>query len=259
MHTRCPACQAVFRIGRADLEVAGGRVRCGECSAVFDARAALQRELPLRPPPGAPQDAARQPELGLGQPESPARARRIASEGSLPGLLISEIESEAEEGPARTRTGWHLAAWGMVNLCLVAALAAQLLFIQRDAFAQDRNLRPVVAWMCDVAGCTLPSLRAVERIELKRRQVYAHPNVEDALLIDLTFVNNAAFAQPYPMLTVTLGDLRGEPVVRRHFAPREYEPRLGREARMAPGSPVNVVLEVHDPGAGARTFDLDFF
>lgn len=41
MYTRCPHCQTTFELGRADLERASGRVRCGECQRVFDARAAL--------------------------------------------------------------------------------------------------------------------------------------------------------------------------------------------------------------------------
>lgn len=248
MHTRCPSCQALFRIGRGDLEAAGGRVRCGECGRSFDARASLQRELPLDRP-----ETAEQPELAL-SPAAPAP--RAPYRQTMPGLLISELEGETE--PGTERTYWHVAAWGLVNVALVVLLSAQLLLIQRDAFAQDPNLRPVLGRMCSVVGCTLPSRRAVDRIDVIRRQVYAHPNVDDALLIDITMVNNASFGQPFPLLTVTLGDLRGEPVARRNFEPREYEPRLGSEARMAPGSPVNVVLEVRDPGPNARTFDLAF-
>lgn len=264
MHTRCPACQAVFRIQPEDLAVASGQVRCGQCGEVFDARASLQRELPLEQPRSIadvqagldlapPADGDRD----AGPPPGETSGRRRDGT-TMPGLLISEIEADVPAEPAVRRSGWHWLAWGGVNLCLVALLAAQLLFVQREAFAQDPTLRPVLTEMCDLVGCTLPSRRAVDRIELTRRHVYSHPNVDDALLIDVTMVNEARFAQPYPVLTVTLGDRRGEPVVRRSLQPREYEPRLGRAARMAPGSPVNVVLEVRDPGTEARTFDLDF-
>lgn len=250
MHTRCPACQAVFRVGRSELAAAGGRVRCGECGEVFDARVSLQRELPLDEP-GT--DAARQAPDGLA---APPRFRE-----TMPGLLLSELEDQHEDAGTAGHRRWplSLAGWGLANVALVALLAGQLLFVQRDAFAQDPTLRPVLDRMCAVAGCTLPSRRAVDRIELVQRHVYAHPNVDDALLIDITVVSNAGFAQPYPVLGVTLGNLRGDPVVRRHFQPQEYLPALGEQARMAPGSPANIVLEVQDPGPEARTFDLDFY
>ena len=37
MFTRCPACETTFRLGAGDLRRAQGRVRCGECSTVFNA------------------------------------------------------------------------------------------------------------------------------------------------------------------------------------------------------------------------------
>ena len=42
--TRCPACQTVFAVEAEDLERAGGRVRCGDCLQVFDARANVEPE-----------------------------------------------------------------------------------------------------------------------------------------------------------------------------------------------------------------------
>ncbi|MGH8494942.1 MAG: DUF3426 domain-containing protein [Gammaproteobacteria bacterium] len=46
MYTRCPECDTVFRIERKDLDAAGGEVRCGRCSGIFDARAGLTEEPP---------------------------------------------------------------------------------------------------------------------------------------------------------------------------------------------------------------------
>lgn len=250
MNTQCPHCRTVFRIGQAQLDAAAGRVRCGHCRRVFDARARLQKELPLQQDGAQAGRAAgsgtRQPELDLGS----------AAPGEVSGLLLSDIgdDTEARSGPS----GRTLAAWVGVNLVLIVALFGQILLVQRDVFAQDPTLRPVLARMCSLVDCTLPPRRAVDRIELVRRNVYAHPNVDDALIIDITFANNAPFAQPYPILTVSLGDIRGEPLIRRNFRPPEYLPGPDPDGRMAPGSPLHVTLEVNDPGREARTFEIDF-
>src|SRR5689334_10103067 len=37
MLTQCPQCQTVFRVTPLQLRSAAGRVRCGQCEAVFDA------------------------------------------------------------------------------------------------------------------------------------------------------------------------------------------------------------------------------
>ena len=254
MNTQCPHCRTVFRIGPDQLQAAGGRVRCSHCRRVFDARARLQKELPLEgdaPRAGNEERAgtaarARQAELGLGR----------AREGGVSGVLLSDLATEPAAGPRASRR--YLWGWSAVNVALIVVLCGQLLFAQRAAFSQDEVLRPLLVRMCNVAGCTLAPRRAVDRIELVRRNVYAHPNVDDALIIDATFINNARFAQPYPLLTVSLGDIRGEPLIRRNFRPREYLPGLDPNARMAPGSPVRVTLEVRDPGRAARTFEIDF-
>ncbi len=51
MYTRCPECHTTFRIGAADLQKAGGRVRCGRCGTAFDALASLG-ETPASPAAG---------------------------------------------------------------------------------------------------------------------------------------------------------------------------------------------------------------
>jgi predicted Zn finger-like uncharacterized protein len=239
MHTRCPHCQTIFRIAEHELRTARGWVRCGVCDGTFDARIALQKELPLA-------DVGSQSEFDL----EPGPSKDLVT-----GLRLSDL-SEPPRARRLTRAG--LAGWAAANLVLLVALSGQLLFVQREAFAQDPTLRPVLVRMCGVVGCELPARRSIDRIDLLRRNVYAHPNVEDALIVDLSFVNDAGFAQPYPVLTVSLGDLRGEALIRRHFRPSEYLPGIDPDAYMTPGAPVNVTLEVHDPGPATRTFEIDF-
>lgn len=240
MHARCPHCQTIFRISEHDLQAAEGRVRCGVCRKAFDARASLQKELPLAGDRG-------QPELDLGS---------MPSAGTVAGLLLSDIEQPPDSPVPRSTIA--LLGWGALNLVLLLLLAGQLIVVQREAFAQDPALRPMLVRVCAVAGCELPARRAVERFDLVRRNVYAHPNVDGALIIDVSFANGATFAQPYPVLTVSLGDLRGEPWIRRHFEPSEYLPEADVAAGMPPGFPVNITLEVVDPGPDARTFEIDF-
>jgi len=252
MNTQCPQCRSVFRVGQAQLDAANGRVRCSRCRRVFDARARLQTELPLD---GAATLSSRQRTSG------PTARLNLQGrhEGPVSGVLLSDVSPAREEPAGASPRGYRtIGAWAAVNTVLLVALCAQLIFIQRAAFAQDPTLRPVVERMCQLADCVVPARRDLEAIELIRRNVYAHPNVDDALIIDVEFVNNAVFAQPYPTLTIGLGDIRGKPLIRRNFAPPTYRPRLDPNARMAPGAPVQVSLEVRDPGERARTFQIDF-
>jgi len=57
--TICPACSTAFRVDRAQLEARDGKVRCGACRTVFDARASLHiidddSKVAVAPPPAKP-------------------------------------------------------------------------------------------------------------------------------------------------------------------------------------------------------------
>jgi predicted Zn finger-like uncharacterized protein len=56
--TRCPECRTTFRITADALEVASGQVRCGRCSAVFDAYEELKEETAAEPESAQPVAAA---------------------------------------------------------------------------------------------------------------------------------------------------------------------------------------------------------
>ena len=49
MYTQCPECLTVFKLGGAELAATLGSVRCGHCSAIFDALRTLTDQLPPEP------------------------------------------------------------------------------------------------------------------------------------------------------------------------------------------------------------------
>jgi predicted Zn finger-like uncharacterized protein len=49
LFTRCPQCTTTFRVTEDALNKAGGRVRCGRCASVFDARAELFKTAATQP------------------------------------------------------------------------------------------------------------------------------------------------------------------------------------------------------------------
>jgi hypothetical protein len=72
-------------------------------------------------------------------------------------------------------------------------------------------------------------------------------------------VNKADFKQPYPGLRVSLFDLSGNVVARRRFTPEEYMGELASPfLLMTPRTPVQITLEVKDPGNDAINFAFDF-
>jgi hypothetical protein len=137
-------------------------------------------------------------------------------------------------------------------------LVSQLAYFQHTALAQNSSIRPWMERLCDLVQCELPPRRDLSKLELLSRNVYSHPNARDALIVSVSLINNATFEQPYPVLIVTLSDVRGNLLVKRLFPPSTYLPAVGSETALRPGTPKTIRLEVTDPGSDALTFELDF-
>ena len=159
--------------------------------------------------------------------------------------------------PTPRKTSGRQRWWVIGSVLLVVLVAGQWGYASRDQLLESPGVRQVVASVCLVAGCELEPLRSLEQIELLRRSVYTHPNIEDALIISLAMVNNANFEQAFPALLIRMADVRGQVVAQRDFTPEEYL-ESGNIGMMPPGSPVTVTLEIHDPGNDALTFELEF-
>lgn len=261
MFTQCPHCHAIYRLDAQTLAAAAGRVQCGACEQPFDALASLRdevpesgsrwenTELPFEPPdasPGADGESALQPS------EEPEEAE---AEAPVPSSAPPESAPPAWEEPARRGSQF----WAVASAALGLALVVQLVFLAPPVMAGHESLRPVARILCGVSGCTVPPRQALDRLRLASRDVRAHPSVPGALIISATLVNEAEFTQSYPVLEISLGDLEGDQVALRRFRPSAYVPESVDVARgMAPGSRVQVSLEVVDPGEAAVAFRFAF-
>ena len=251
MYVQCPNCDAVFRVGTRLLTQAEGMVRCGECAHVFNAMDTLLA-VPPEPPPAPPG------QIRLDEDTAPAGAH--GKEGARPSDIPSIIADDLY--PHRHRRSGSLRGrllWGFASLLLIAGLAAQYVYYELDTLYRYPALQTGLERFCELARCTLPERRDVSRMELVSRHVYSHPNIEDALVITSTVVNNAPFPQPFPVLAIRFSDLQGQPVAERRFRPHEY---LGApvpaDRLMEPGVPVTLNLEVVDPGDKALSFQFEF-
>ena len=150
-------------------------------------------------------------------------------------------------------------AWSVINLGLIAILAVQFVYFNRHDLAQYAEWRPALEDMCQYAGCDLPPQRDITKIILANRELRSHPEVPNALLVTATLVNNATFVQPYPLLQLSLSDFSGRTVAMRRFQPAEYMGKIaGAGEGMLPGRPVEVSLELADPGKAAVGFEFSF-
>jgi predicted Zn finger-like uncharacterized protein len=169
----------------------------------------------------------------------------------IPPLLVEDLESDQEE-----QTG-HNKFWLVGSLVLMLTFALQAIYFSRDELAKNPNYYPWLTKACQTLGCVIAVPYDINKIEIIGRDVRSHPNAPRALIAGTTLINNARFNQPYPLLTLTFSDMTGTIMAQRRFTPREYlKPGTDIKAGMKPDVPVQVQLELVDPGKNAVNYEF---
>lgn len=187
-----------------------------------------------------------------------------AAAGAADGLRLSAVEKAlAEEGvgisPVKfgpePRRLWVPGGAAVLSLLL----AGQILYLQLPEWSKDPGMRSFYQAVCDLAGCELPEIRAVDAFRTRNLMVRSHPDLQNALVIDAVIVNTAAFPQRYPHLELRFTSVGGLLVAGRTFAPEEYLAGEVRPGQLMPErTPVQVSIEIADPGDQAVNYTLSF-
>jgi len=284
MYTQCPECLSVFSLDAQTLAQAHGHVVCGHCEAGFDSLATLAEQLPPEPfvelLPNQP--ALEPPRLDLvvyrPRPEPPAVVVAEAAVVATPRPAVEDFSQlvfaprfarepqVTPRGRAARRSRRHLHSsgerhwpWMVACLVLTLLLAAQLAWAKRDELIRQPAVGHWLRGACAMLGCELPLVAAPQQLRVLASNVQAHPSVAGALMISASVRNDAAFAQPWPVLTVTLSDAQGRRIAMRRLQPAEYldDATIQRHG-LAPGGSAVLLLEVEDPGDKAVAFELGF-
>ncbi len=284
MYTQCPECLSVFSLDAQTLAKAHGHVVCGHCEASFDSVATLTEQLPPEPfiEMTVNEPAFEPPRLDLvvyrPRPEPPAVvqdgvavattapatedfsqlvfAPRFARE---PRAKQPRRSHKREPRRRRRSSGERRWPWLVACLLLMLLLVIQLAWAERDPLIRNPTVGGWLRSSCAVLGCEVPLVAAPQQLQLLASNVQAHPSVAGALMISASVRNDAAFAQPYPILTITLSDAQGQRLAMRRLQPREYlDDSTILQQGLAPGASAVLLLELEDPGDKAVAFEFNF-
>ncbi|HEV7121895.1 MAG TPA: zinc-ribbon and DUF3426 domain-containing protein [Rhodanobacter sp.] len=283
MYTQCPECLSVFSLDAQTLAQAHGHVVCGHCNASFGSMATLTEQLPPEPfvelsinepalePPvldlvvyrPQPEPLAVLPdEFAVAGEPPPGDFSRLVFAPRFAHKSRRDRARKAERAKApRTRAGSGERRWPWVIACclLLTLLLSQLAWAKRDDLIRNPTVGSWLRGSCAVLHCRVPLVAAPDRLRLLASNVQAHSEASNALMISASIRNDATFAQPYPVVTITLADAQGQRLAMRRLQPREYlDDRAILRRGLAPGATSVLLLEVADPGDKAVAFEFGF-
>lgn len=196
MITRCPHCATHFRVAAAQLEIREGMVRCGRCSAIFNARDHLNEEPNASAPEAEP--------LHIPQPRT-AGQRRFAAVAAIV-LLAATLAAQ-------------------LALANRTAMAARW-----------PDSKPLLSALCAPLGCQVGLARDIARVTIEASKLEADADRRNVVRLTAVLRNRSSVAQDYPALEVTLTDGTDRALARRSLNADQYlaEGRAAGEG-LAPG------------------------
>ena len=284
---RCPSCGERFLLPDdvlAQARNSSGNVRCGACLSVFNAEANLVAAAepsfaaPLDPPPLSPSP----PDFADAPPAEPAAASQPAQALSDEPSAVEQAPSDGDDVPgsgtsndnvpispplrgarlaptpgqrrgAKSKEGSRTGLWAVLAIVGLVLLGGQLLVLLFPAGVQTPEWRGVYVAACKVIGCSVPALRSVDAIDVVDPSVERQASPE-TLQFRARLVNNAAFAQRLPRLSLRFLGADGTTVGEQRVSPSDY--REGSKGRLAPNESIPVTVQVADPGANAVNYSV---
>jgi len=173
---------------------------------------------------------------------------------------ISSVDSSLELEQARP-LGQIKRTLGLslLSLLLLFVLAGQFFWLRMPILSLDSEFRPGYEFACRLFNCELPPIQDLINIQTENLVIRSHPEYANSLVLTAVFRNVADYQQPFPVIELSFSDLDSQPIASREFYPVEYlAPELHAITNMAVGAPVQITVELVDPGETAVNYHLNY-
>ncbi len=232
--TRCPHCQAAFRVTPDQLAQAQGWLRCGQCREVFDSTGLVVPWLPEVQASGRVdlKDLLQTQDQGEGSPSSPSvdasdalrsfeqalatfpgRSVIDAPAGPLSELAVPAPVEKVSADVAKPGRGAR--AW---RFLLIVLLVLQLAWLGRVWWWQMPWVAAFFQTGCVAAGCEVPAWRAPDQLRIDHSRFVA---ADGGYRLEWALHNRSVWPTRMPSMELVLLDEGDVVQVRRVLAPAD--------------------------------------
>lgn len=188
-------------------------------------------------------------------------ARQAARNSNPPSIkdVIANLEPEPLEVPwdDGSKLWRKRLLWPSLAILALMLLVVQIAWLEFHRLNRTEPYRAVYALACEILGCELPELLDRSQIKTSNLLVRSHPDIENALMVDVILQNNADFEQSFPSLLLTFTDIKNQAVASRKLGPNEYlGGELSGHKTMPSKQPIHIGLEIVDPGQDAVSYSI---
>ena len=212
------------------------------------------------PAPALPAPPARQPAMTASAPTAPRilipdeMRKRLAEEAEARALAAREFEPTADDSPGIFAQRWP---WVAGVALLATLLVVQVVHNERNELVRNPAVGPLIAGAYSFLGLSPLAPSDLSAYELRQWGAASDPREANRLMLRASIINRAAYAQPFPLLRLTLQDRYGSTLGERDIGPADYLPGAGAPTLLGPGERADALIRIVDPGTQAVGFELD--
>ena len=178
--------------------------------------------------------------------------KRLAAEAAARTAAEAAFETDEEPGFLSQRWPWVAGVSVLAFLLLL-----QVVHSQRNTLVESPALGPAVAGVYAFLGLSVMAPTDLSAYELRQWGAASDPNEANRLVLRASIVNRATYAQPFPLLRLTLQDRFGGTLRQGDIQPADYLPGTGVGGLLGPGERADALIRIVDPGTEAVGFELD--
>ncbi len=282
--TSCPACETQFLLTTAHLKAHRGKVQCGHCEHIFNAKNRLTE---------VSDDIQSTAEYNASVESSRQYATTIAEDkhinevldgvlGAVPNLedlntnnalfdgtsdpfvgdqthiVIEDNYSFEDEKPIAIddlatnpkfkKEKVKLNIWLLLLSLLLISLAAlqSIYFFRTKIAAEYPQFKPYLMQACATLQCNIALPNNLDLFTIDDSDMQESESYQNVIDFSSLLINNANYAQAYPNIELTLTDTDDQPVIRRLIKPSEYlKANTDVAAGMASKDEVRVKLSIN--------------
>jgi predicted Zn finger-like uncharacterized protein len=258
--TSCPACETQFLLTTEHLKAHRGKVQCGHCEHIFNAKNRLTEvsdDIQSTAEYNASLESSKQSSIANAE-DKPINEVLDGVLGAVPNLedlnansaLFSdtsdpfigdqthiEIEdsySFEDEKPIaiddlatspkfkKDKVKLNIGTLLLSLLLIVLAALQSIYFLRTEIASEYPQFKPFLVQACTVLQCNIDLPKNLDFFAIDDSDMQESESYENVIDFSSLLINNANYVQSYPNIELTLTDTDDQPVIRRLIKPSEY-------------------------------------
>lgn len=262
--TSCPECGTQFLLNKEHLKASRGKVQCGHCDHVFNAKNRLteisdeftstaEYQASLENTASENQTLEDLDTAPLTATAHSAEESTYIGEFSASAVDTSELDTpivieDLTTDPKFSRKKFKPSIWlSLLSLFLLVLAVLQTVYFMRIKIAAEYpQFKPLLVQGCAYLRCDISLPQNLDLLVIDDSDMQEDENYQGVINFSSSLVNNANYAQTYPNIELTLTNVDDQPVLRRLIKPIEYvRPDTKQSAGIAAHEEIRIKLAIH--------------